>query len=59
MLKLKKPKFKNTKNLENFFIKKGLKLLVEQSKKKKPSVNQMRPAEPTMPELDDLFNLYQ
>jgi hypothetical protein len=59
MLKLKKPIFKNTKNLENFFIKKGLKLLVEQSKKKKPSVNQMRLAEPTMPELDDLFNLYQ
>jgi hypothetical protein len=59
MLKLKKPTFKNFKNLENFFIKKGLKLLVEESKKKKPSVNQMRLAKPTMPELDDLFNLYQ
>ena len=31
----KKPIFKNKKFLENFFNKKGLKLLVELSKKKK------------------------
>ena len=59
MLKFKKPTSKNTKYLENFFITKGLKLLVDQSKKKKLSVNQMRPVEPAMPELDDLYNLYQ
>lgn len=59
MLKLKKPALKNKKYLENFFIKKGLKFLVDQSKKIKPTVNQMRLAEPTMPELDDLYNLYQ
>ncbi|MDC3257653.1 hypothetical protein OAU30_01985, partial [Candidatus Pelagibacter sp.] len=59
MLKLKKPTSKNTKFLESFFIKKGLKILVDQSKKKEPSVNQMRQDEPAMPELDDLYNLYQ
>ena len=59
MLKFKKPTSKNIKYLENFFIKKGLKILVDQSKKKEPTVNQMRQDEPAMPELDDLYNLYQ
>ena len=59
MLKYKKPPFKNKKYLEDFFIKKGLKFLVDQSKKKKPLVNQMKMVELTMPELDDLYNLYQ
>tara|TARA_B100001057_G_scaffold499219_2_gene609052 strand:- start:5246 stop:6049 length:804 start_codon:yes stop_codon:yes gene_type:complete len=59
MIKLKRPTPKNNKYLENFFIKKGLKFLVDQSKKIKPSVNEMRLVEPTMPELDDLYNLYQ
>jgi hypothetical protein len=55
MLKYKKPTLKNKKHLENFFIEKGLKFLVDQSKKKAPSVNQMRLVEPTIPELDDLY----
>ena len=59
MLKFKKPTSKNIKYLENFFIKKGLKILVDQSKKKEPTVNKMRQDEPAMPELDDLYNLYQ
>jgi len=59
MLKYKKPTFKNQKYLEKFFIKKGLKFLVDRSKKKAPSVNQMKLVELTMPELDDLYNLYQ
>jgi hypothetical protein len=56
---MKKPANKNQKFIENFFIKKGLKLLVDLSKKKKPSVNQMIINEPYIPELDDLYNLYQ
>ena len=56
---MKKLVNKNQKFIENFFIKKGLKLLVDLSKKKKPSVNQMVVNEPYIPELDDLYNLYQ
>ena len=55
----KKPKNNNQKLIENFFIKKGLKSLVDLSKKKKLSVNQMTINEPYIPELDDLYNLYQ
>ena len=50
---------KKNKFVENFFIKKDLKLLVDLSKKKKPSVNQMIINEPYVPELNDLYNLYQ
>ena len=57
--KYKKPISKNNKFIENFFIKKGLKLLVDLSKKKKQSVNQSIVNEPYIPELDDLYNLYQ
>ena len=56
---MKKPANKNQKFIENFFIKKGLKLLADLSKKKKPSVNQMILNEPYIPELDDLYNLYK
>ena len=56
---MKKPLNKNQKFIENFFIKKGLKLLVDLSKKKTPSINQMIINEPYIPELDDLYNLYQ
>ena len=57
--KCKKPVNRNQKFIENFFIKKGLKLLVDLSKKKKPSVNEMILNEPLIPELNDLYNLYQ
>ena len=53
------PSLKNDKFIENFFINKNLKLLVELSKKTKPSVNQMIADEPYFPELDDLYHLYQ
>ena len=55
----KKPNIKNTKSIEKFFIKKGLKSLVDLSKKKKLSVNNMTISEPYIPELNDLYNLYQ
>ena len=57
--KCKKPLNKKNKYIENFFIKKGLKLLVDLSKRKKPSVNEMKINEPLIPELNDLYNLYQ
>ena len=38
---IKKPQKKSNKYLENFFIKKNLKILVELSKKKKPLVNDL------------------
>lgn len=56
---IKKPHIKNKKFLENFFIKKNLKFIVELSKKKKPSVNELILDEPFIPELNDLYNLYQ
>ena len=49
---------KKNKFVENFFIKKDLKLLVDLSKKKKPSVNQMIINEPYVPELNDLYIKY-
>ena len=57
--KYKKPLNKNFKYIKNFFIKKGLKLFNDLSKKKKPSVNEMKINEPLIPELNDLYNLYQ
>jgi len=58
---MKKPLNKHQKFIENFFIKKGLKTLVDLSKKeKKYLVNQkLTLSEPYLPELDDLYNLYQ
>ena len=53
------PSLKNKKFIEKFFINKNLKLLVDLSKKNKPSVNQMMSDEPYIPELDDLYYLYQ
>ena len=53
---VKKPVNKNRKFIENFFIKKGLRKLVDLSnnlsKKKKTSVNQMVVSEAYTPELD-------
>ena len=57
--KFKKPAFKDKKIIENFFIKKGLGLLVDLSKKQKLSVNQKIYPDPYVPELVDLYNLYQ
>jgi hypothetical protein len=46
-------------SIENFFISKNLKLLVVLSKKKKLSVNEMISSQPYMPDLEDLYRLYQ
>ena len=59
MIKINIPQKKNKKFIEKFFIKKGLKFLVDQSKKKKPKVNEMTISEPYIPELNDLYRLYQ
>jgi hypothetical protein len=58
-MNIKIPTYKKNVFIENFFIKKGLKLLVDLSKKKKNSVNQMVVNETYIPELGDLYNLYQ
>ncbi len=55
----KRPATKNKNFIENFFIKKGLKSLVDLSKKNKRQVNQMISNVPYKPELNDLYNLYQ
>ena len=56
---LKIPKAKSIRFIENFFIKKKLGYLVKLSKKQKLSVNQMEIKEPYLPELTDLYRLYQ
>ena len=56
---LKIPTTKSKKFVENFFISKNLKFLVELSNKQRPSVNQMIVDLPYVPELDDLYRLYQ
>jgi len=56
---VKKPIIKNQKTIENFFIKKGLKKLVDLSKEKNLSVNQMVISKPYIPKLGDLYRLYQ
>ena len=57
--KLKKPILKDEKFIEDFFIRKGLKLLVDLSKRKKNTLNEMVIDEPYIPELGDLYSLYQ
>ena len=59
MIKIKLPKPKSAKFIQNFFIKKNLKFLVELSKRKKPKINQLVINEPYIPELNDLYLLYQ
>tara|TARA_B100000768_G_C11202112_1_gene342222 strand:- start:65 stop:871 length:807 start_codon:yes stop_codon:yes gene_type:complete len=59
MYHVKIPSLRSKKFIENFFINKNLKLLVQLSKKQKPNVNQMVVDEPYIPELGDLYRLYQ
>ncbi len=59
MIKIRYPKKINSKKLENFFIKKGLKKVVELSKGKDLSTNQMIVKQPYKPDLIDLYRLYQ
>ena len=56
---MKKPAKKNRNFIENFFIKKGLKSIVDLSKKEKLPVNKLVSNKSFIPELEDLYNLYQ
>ena len=63
-MKIKIAKKKNKEFIENFFIKKGLKSLVDLSKikeerKRLELLNLKSSSKPTPPELGDLYNLYQ
>ena len=59
MANFKIPSNKNKKFIENFFIRKNLKFVVELSKKRKYGVNQMKLNSKYLPDLDDLYYLYQ
>jgi len=59
MINIKFPSTKNQKYIENFFIKKNLKSIVDFSKKEKPSVNEMVYSELYIPYLSKLYRLYQ
>ena len=56
---IKFPKSKSKKFIENFFIKKGLKSLVLESKKKIILNKKLSSKETFIPELNDLYRLYQ
>jgi hypothetical protein len=56
---MKLPSSKSKNFIENFFYKKNLKLLVDLSKKKALGINEMSPDKPFIPELIDLYRLYQ
>ena len=59
MINIKLPSTKNQKYIENFFIKKNLKSIVDFSKKEEPSVNKMVMNELYIPYLSKLYRLYQ
>ena len=59
MIKIKIPPKQSNKYLEDFFIKKKLKFIVELSKRKKDNVNKMTEKEKYYPNLNDLYRLYQ
>ena len=59
-MRFKIPPSKNLKFISNFFKKKGLKNLVDQSNlSQKKSLNDMIIKDPYLPELKDLYMLYQ
>ena len=57
--KCKRPIAKDKNFITNFFIKRDLRLLVDLSKNKTKNVNQLVLNEPYIPDLNDLYNLYQ
>ena len=59
MINIKLPSTKNQKYIENFFIEKNLKSIVDHSKKEQISVNQMKYKETYIPYLSKLYRLYQ
>jgi len=59
MIKIKIPSKKSKKFIENFFAKKKLNFILEESNKNKIPINQMTSNKPYRPELEDLYRLYQ
>ena len=59
MISINLPPKKTNKEIEKFFKKKGLNLFVNESKGKQLSVNEMIVDVPYIPELNDLYRLYQ
>lgn len=59
MISINLPPKKTNKEIEKFFKKKGLNLFVNESKGKQLSVNEMIVDAPYIPELNDLYRLYQ
>ena len=59
MISIKLPPKKTNKEIEKFFKKRGLNLLINESKGKQLSVNEMIEDNPRIPELNDLYRLYQ
>ena len=59
MIKIKIPPNKSKNYIENFFIKRGLKSIVNQSRGVESKVNQMILKQPYIPELKDLYRIYQ
>lgn len=60
MIKIKIPPKIDKKKIENFFKKKKLGFIVRESKKKKPGVNEIFSIKnPYIPDLEDLYRLYQ
>ena len=59
MISINLPPKKTNKEIEKFFKKKGLNLFVSESKGRQRSVNEMIVDVPYIPELNDLYRLYQ
>ena len=59
MISIQLPPKKTNKEIEKFFKKRGLNLLINESKGKQLSVNEMIEDNPRIPELNDLYRLYQ
>ena len=59
MISINLPPVKTKKQIESFFIKKGLISILKESKKKKSSVNGKINNEPFIPQLGDLYRLYE
>ena len=58
-MKIKIPSNKNIKYIENFFENKNFGFLINLSKKKKSYVNKLLFTETHLPDLKDLYRLYQ
>ena len=58
-MKIKFPPKKKISEIKNFFKKKGLLSVLVNSRGKNLGVNELKSKEPYMPDLNDLYRLYQ